>query len=239
MGCTCNAPATSDSALACNQAAPVFDESAVSVYADRVGAQGGSGNWVRCLALICLRTNRLLYSKKTPGDCGTVTGSGQNVGAALAVTGIKAGLNAVPIVGGFLAQIANFLPFAHHAQAVANEQATICDVSLNWAGFAAAMEEGLRTRQIGLQDAITKLDGFHQNFTAELATVANAQQVNAGYGYIKALDALTLFNKEAVYPSLVPGVVQSIIGSVTGSKTGTGALVIGGGVVGAKLLGVL
>lgn len=237
MPCPCNAPATSDSVIACQQSVAVFDESAVSVYADRVGAQGGTGNWVRCLAIICLRTNRLLYAKQTPGDCGTVTGSGKNVGAALAVTGLKAGLGAIPLVGGFLAQIANFLPFAHHAQAVANEQATLCDVSLNWAGFAAAMEDGLRTRQIGLQDAVTRLDKFHQDFTAELATVS--QPINAGYGYMKALDALTLFNKEAVYPSLVPGVVQSIISSVTGSKTGTGALVIGGGVVGAKLLGVL
>jgi hypothetical protein len=159
------------------------------------------------------------------------------VGTNLAIAGVQAGLSAVPIVGGFLAQIANFLPFAHHAQAKANEQGTICDVSNNWAGFASAIEQALQQKQIALQDAIVKLNQFHQGFTTSLLAIA--KPINAGYGYLKALDALALFNKEVVYPSLVPGVVSSIFGpSALGSKTGVGALAIGGGVAAAKIAGV-
>lgn len=239
MACPCSPPRdTPDSVIACNGEVAVFDESFVSVYADRVGAQGGTGNWVRCLAITCLRVNRLLYSRNTPGDCGTGTTSGVNVVAGVA----KAGLNIVAnLLGGSnspLSAIADI--FAHHSQAVANEQNTICDVSNNWAGFASAMEQGLRSGQIGLQDAITKLGQFHQQFIGELGSVAKG--INAGFGYQKALDALMLFNKEAIYPSLVPGVVDSILGPVssllgTSSKT-SGVLVIGGAVVGAKIVGI-
>ncbi len=151
----------SDTELAKNQGTAVFTEQAVANYADRVGAQGGTDNWVRCLAIMCLRANRILYFKKQPGDCGTASSNPQNVGLALAQAGIKAGLGAVPLVGGLLQAVANFLPFAHHAQAVANEQATICDVTLNWSGFADAMEKALGDRTVALQDALTQLDKLH------------------------------------------------------------------------------
>lgn len=212
----------------------VYDEAVVSVYADRVGAQGGTNNWIRCLAIICLRLNRLPYAKKTPGDCGTATGVQGNMALGLGVTALKTGLSAVPIIGGLLASLSSFIPFAHHAQAVANEQATLCDVSVNWAGFSSAMEQALRSKQIGLQDAVTRLDQFAAQLKAELATISNSAQKNAGYGYSKAVDALVLFDKEAVYPSLVPGVLSSL----SGSRAGVGALAVGAGVAAAKIIGV-
>ncbi len=248
MACDCTP------AFGCNSPSVlVFDENSVAVYADRVGAQGGTNNWIRCLAIICLRANRLLYQKKTADDCGTatipqLTGAGKAASVATSIASTALGpLGGILAGAGQSSGLGLLSIFTHHAQAVATEQGTICDVSLNWAGFAQAVEQALQQSQIGLQDAITKLDQLHKSLTSELATVSNPVQKNAGYGYTKALDALTLFNKEAVYPSLVPGVVASLLGStavgkavssMTSSKTGTGALVIGGGVVAAKVLGV-
>jgi len=230
LGCT------SDAVIASWQAVPVFDEQAVSVYADRVGAQGGDCNWVRALAIASLRVNRLMYFKRTPGDCGTASGPSGNLGAALAQKGLQIGLNAVPVIGEALSAIVNFLPFAHHTQAVANEQGTLCDVVMNYAGFADAIEQALQNRQLGLQDAATKVDQLEAQLQQELDTIA--KPINAGYGYKKCLSALVLFNKEAVYASLVPGAISGVIKDLTGSKVGVGAVAVGAGVGLAKVAGI-
>ncbi len=55
---------------------------------------------------------------------------------------------------------------------------------------------------------------------------------------MKAVDALTLFNKEAVYPSLVPGAITGALKNLTDSPVGVGALAVGGGVGLAKIAGI-
>jgi hypothetical protein len=188
-----------------------FNESQVSNYADRVGAQGGTNNWVRCYVIACLVSNRIIYYKQSPNDCGLATAPPSNLNAQLAQAGARTALSAVPIVGNALAALVSALPFAHHAQAVETEQTTLCNSSSSWNQFADQIEQALAGGTIGLQDATTKMQQVVASLKGYTQKVVNG--INAGYGVEKALDALALFNAEVVYPSLVPGVASSILGT--------------------------
>jgi hypothetical protein len=96
----------------------------------------------------CLRARQIIYYHKSPGDCGAASGKvsvgpqgkiGQGLGLAGGTVGTLAstfgGISAIGVAAGPLALAA--IPFvvwgifkAHHAAAVANEQATLCDVTL-------------------------------------------------------------------------------------------------------------
>lgn len=231
MGCDYR---TSDQLIACTGKAALFSESAVTVYADRTGAQGGTNNWVRTFCIAALRLNDIPYGRVAPGDCTGQVKNNPNVGTALAATGIKLGLSAVPVVGGALSALANFLPFAHHGQAVQNEQQTLCDVTVNYAAFRDAINSAISTGALPLQDAIVKANQVFASLRSEAASVA--KPYNSGYGVVDALDALKLMNVEDIYPSLVPGALGNL---GTSSKVGIGLLIGGASAAGLKLFGVL
>jgi hypothetical protein len=233
MGCDYK---TSDQLIACTGQPALFSEQAVTVYVDRVGAQGGTNNWVRNFAIAACRLNAIPYGRVTPGDCKGQVKNNPNVGAALAATGVKLGLSAVPVVGNALSALANFLPFAHHAQAVQNEQQTLCDVTVNYAGFRDAINSALSTGAIPLQDAIVKAQQIFKSLHDEAESVA--KPYNSGYGVAAALDALQLMNVQDIYPSLVPGALGQLTSS-TGGKVGIGLLLGGASAVGLKLFGIL
>lgn len=245
---------TADQALTCDPGLSVrYTEDQVAVYADRVGASGAP--WIRPMVIVMLRVNRLIYWKQTPnglvGDCGSLARSGgvnvTGVVGSSAITGLNiasqaganiavAGVKAIPIIGdviGFATAIFGIFGAAH-AQAVATEQATLCQVAIQYDNFADAIEQAIATGQMPLQDALAKLKSVTDSLANGLASIE--KQYNAPYGYHKAVNALALFNAEVVYPSLAPGVASSAVKAL---ESPSGLLLAGGGLLGAKLLGVL
>lgn len=241
---------TADQALTCDPGLSVrYSEDQVAVYADRVGASGAP--WIRPMVIVMLRVNRLIYWKQTPnglvGDCGSlarssgvnttgIVGSSALTGVNIAGQTVAAGVKAIPIIGdviGFATAIFGIFGAAH-AQAVATEQATLCQVAIQYDNFADAIEQAIATGQMPLQDALAKLKSVTDSLAQGLASIE--KPYNAPYGYHKAVNALALFNAEVVYPSLAPGVASSAVKAL---ESPSGLLLAGGGLLGAKLLGVL
>src|SRR6266852_1733989 len=199
-------PSPSDSYLACSNAQAIFTEDKVSQYANRVGAQGGTGHWVYCYVVACLRVNRIIYYKATPGDC-----TGGSSGVYSPSTSVKASTalaqvastDPEPISRDVLAvgsSIFGIFGQAHTA-AVANEQTTLCQAAIDYNSFASYAEAGLQNGATPLQAALASLPQVVGQIETRIAGIE--QPVNAAYGVHKALDALALMNKELVYPSLV------------------------------------
>ncbi len=202
----CAPPSPSDSYLACSSAQAIFTEDQVAQYANRAGAQGGTGNWVYCYVVACLRVNRIIYYKATPGDC---TGGSSGVYSPSTETKASAALaqaastDAEPIsravlqIGGSIFGIFG----QAHIAAVANEQTTLCQAAIDYNSFASYVESGLQNGAKPLQDALASLPQVIGQIETRIAGIE--MPVNAAYGVHKALDALALMNKEFIYPSLV------------------------------------
>ena len=222
-------PTSSDAYLSCVGVQPRFTEEQVSTYADRAGASGA--DWIRPMTIAFLRVNRVIYWKNSPsglvGDCGGATNTNSGTIVAAKVS------SQIPILGGLISGILGIFGGAH-AQAVINEQATLCNVAVQYDQFADAMEQALAQGKIPLQDALTQLKSVTDSLEQGLASIE--KKYNAPYGYNRAVNALALFNKEVVYPSLVPGAVGSALNTLTSPS---GLLIAGGGLLGAKVLGVL
>jgi hypothetical protein len=227
------------------------DLAQLQVYAERVGASGsGMPASVREVVIASLATNRIIYCKSKQGDCGSPTQADLGAGAgALKYTGAglstASGLGSVGALGGtFAAGTAAStalagatlgigllaMPllsiFAHHAQAVAAEQGTLCGVAAGWNGFAMAMEQALPAGKIGNQDADTQIGQLHDQLIGMLSGIE--KPVNAAAHYHKALDALLIFNREIVIPKLSGGLLSGL----------KGKLLVGGAILGgAKLVG--
>lgn len=251
MGCGCK---TTDAAdyLSCNGSPVAYSEADVSPYAHRVGAAAG---WQLCLVVACLRVNRIIYYKQSPGDCGGPTAAQGSVtlaasraagGAASAAGGLAssgifaAGSTALAATGigavvvGIGALITGIIG-AHHAQAVATEQATLCDLSNKWGQLAAALEQGIVNGQYNLQDANTGLAQAVAQLDAGIAHIV--KECNAACGYRKVLKALQIFNKERVFPSLVPKATPGFLNNLgTSTSVLPKAALIGGAAVAAKVL---
>jgi len=124
---------------------PASFDSQYTIVAKRNRPSGTSPNfYIPCEAN--LRARGLIYYKSNPGDCGGGSlapggvSAGQIVGlSGVAASGVIGGIGAAGILSGAatfgigsavtlaVAGIQDI--FAHHAQAVANEQATICKVA--------------------------------------------------------------------------------------------------------------
>lgn len=248
----------------------------LSTYAAQAGAS--SNNFTMCLAIAYLKTHRIFYFKNSPGDCGTTSSIQVSVGGQILKTapgvagaglGIAGGLGTTSIAGvglgvlgaatagvGLLA-----LPVlaitAHHAAAVANEQKTLCDVSVAFNQAIPAIESAVQTGNASVAQASQALDGIASQLDSVLATIAKPNtSPNAATGFRIGLKALVLYYKAIILPQLAPsnpvsGLLSGLFGSNVGTSTGQGgtgatssngkslALLAGAGVVGAKVLGVI
>jgi len=223
----------------------------LGLYADRVGSSDAKAPpTVKQLVMASLATNRLIYCKSKEGDCGSPTkppstGAAGDIlkygpvgtGAALSIGGLAAGGFAASTAGVALGAatlglsliaIPFFAIAAHHAQAVATEQSTLCGVTNAWNGFADAVEIALSAGKAGLQDALVALKNTHDQLISALAGIEKG--INAAFFFHKALDALQIWNKEIIFPSLVPGSTQPVPGQSGTSTQGSflPALAIGG-----------
>ncbi len=220
MGCTCN-NVSSDIYLSCARVNPFFTEDQVAPYANRVGAQGGIGNWVYCYVVACLRANRIIYWKQVPGDCTSSRSAGyqpntDQIGGATAAT--LASADPEPISATILAAagtVFNIFGAAHQA-AVVNEETTLCQAEIDYNSFASAAEAALANGNTDPQSANVVLQQVVQRVQSNVASVAKPINTpNAGTGVDRALAALALFNREVVYPSIVAPVLPGVSSAVS------------------------
>ena len=100
------------------------------------------------------------------------SGGGVGVGSQLAqvgvITGVKAGLNAIPVVGGALSSLASFAlkPFQHHAQAVKTEQVTLCEAVPDANNFLRGIDAQVASGQLDTATAVQVMEQGYQNWRA-------------------------------------------------------------------------
>ena len=89
------------------------------------------------------------------------------------VTGVKAGLAAIPVVGGALSGLAGLVtaPFAHHKQAVKTENATLCAAVPDANNFLRGIDAALAQGQIDRATAVQLMEQGYQNWLPEIAGI--------------------------------------------------------------------
>jgi hypothetical protein len=178
---------------------PVIGVSAQTVTGNPetiVNALGYLTKGERAIAIDCA-TNGFVPAYNEPRCGGTVAGSTQNINGALAAAGAKAGavelsktlLKGVPVVGSILESVASLiaLPFAHHKQAVATEQNTLCQLVPPINTFLHQIDDLLLTGQVDGQTAIAAMDQFAANWKAAAKAIYQESKgkCNAACAYYK------------------------------------------------------
>jgi len=151
-------------------------------------------------AVVCeamLRAGGLIYYKSNPGDCGAPPApggitSGQVAGlSGSAASGVIGGLGAVGAISGVatlgITSAISFAVggiesiFAHHEQAVANEQATICAVANYFNPAKKQIDDACRTGVISPDAASAYLTQVCNQAKTGLSSIAKV--CNAAYVY--------------------------------------------------------
>lgn len=191
--------------------------------------------------------HRLPYYKDTPGDCPKNTQihiTGASVSKAFGVGGAAAGLTSgviglttgvtgsAALAAGGIATLGAALGFAslgagllaipfalvaHHDQAIALEQQTLCAVSSAYNTFADQIEPLIRSGQVSLAQANSLADQMQDEIVKALAS--GYKTCNARCYYTYGIKALTKFCKERFYPSLVPTLPAPVADLMNGTIT--------------------
>lgn len=189
-----------------------------------------------------LRAGGLIYWKSGYADCGGAgegnTGftNGQIVGLAGQASALSVGgLGAVGVLSGAatfgigaaitvaVAGISEI--FQHHAQAVANEQRTICAVMVYFNSAKQAIETALLSGEITPSQAVTYLNQVGNQAKSGLASI---EQVCNAACYYKAYIAALLDFSRQYYPAIAPntgalrpGQAPTAFGSLPGGVPST------------------
>lgn len=179
------------------------------------------------VAEACLRARGLIYFRNNPGDCGAPPGvpsftSGQIVGlSGGAASGVVGGLGSVgALTGAATAGIGTAVSlavagiesiFQHHAQAVTNEQTTICAVAGYFNPLVKQIDASVASGQISASDGITYMKQVAQQAINGLQSINGV--CNAACVYIGVLKAHMDF-VSTYYPAISPA--ESIGASAPG-----------------------
>lgn len=194
---------------------PASVEALYKVIATRNNPTGNANFVPPCEAN--LRARGLIYMKKNPGDCGAPAGvpgfgSGQIVGlSGQAASGVVGGIGAAGVLTGpatlgistavsmAVAGIESI--FAHHAQAVANEQATICAVANYFNPICRQLDNAVISGQITADNAITYMRQITLQAINGLQSIY--KKCNAACYFIGYLRAHSDF-ASTLYPAISP-----------------------------------
>jgi hypothetical protein len=147
----------------------------------------------------------LIYQKARPGDCGSPTlvdfsdvqiaqGAGQVAAGIASVAG-----SAIPGIGAAVQVITQI--FAHHDQAVATEQQTLCSVTQVINQVIPYYDNLVRNGQISPGAALYGVQNFISQVNAKMQAIA--KQCNASCVYISVLAAHSDF-LQTWYPAIAP-----------------------------------
>lgn len=192
---------------------------------------------------LSLKYRGLIYAKKTPGDCGglgTATGgiSGRQIvglaGQASSLT--VGGLGAVGVLSGAatfgigaaitvaVAAISDI--FQHHAQAIANEQSTICAVVNYFNEALRAVDQAVASGQISAGEGVTYLNQVANQAKTGLSSIEKVCNAACWFkGFIAAHQDFARQYYAAISPNSVgalrPGQAPTAFGSLPGGVPST------------------
>lgn len=188
-----------------------------------------------------LRAGRLFYQKSSPGDCGSPSafpgiGSGQIVGlGGQGASGLVGAFGAAGIIGGAatmgittaisvaVAGIEDI--FAHHAQAVANEQSTLCRVLLYFNPAKQAIDAAVYSGQISPDEGTAYFKQVIQSAKTGLSSILKVCNAACWYiGYLNAFSFYAITWYDSIAPvgivyAQAPGGAPSSIGTPPGGVT--------------------
>lgn len=227
---------------------PMYSQIASSYKTAKMSA----GNF-EATAVACQIAKKVLYFKKTPGDCPLQTsysfGPGANISKAAGIAGL--GASSVASIGGLAgvsiaasaataATVIGLvaLPFtiwaafeAHHTAAVAKEQATLCEIISSVNPSFDQLDAAVQSGQIDAQTCITAIDQMRTQAKNAFRNSGVYQNCNAACyieGYMNCVcDIRKLLYQQS---STVSGT-----GNAPSAKTVAGALTQTNGVVGIAL----
>jgi hypothetical protein len=164
------------------------------------GGAGQPGYGFLCEA--CLRARAILYYKSSPGDCGTTPPAQATPNEAASVGGSLASsaLSFIPGVGAIIGAIEGI--FAEHAQAVANEENTLCSVSTNATAAIKQIDAAVAGGQITPAQGIAAMQQVVTTANQGLATIEKTPSDAAAY-YVGVMQAQAGF-AQIYYPALAP-----------------------------------
>jgi hypothetical protein len=102
---------------------------------------------------------------------GPSVGFGTQVGIVAKQSLISAGLSAVPVVGGLLANFSGLFSGAKHAQAVQTEREILCQAVPEANGFLLQIDQALAAGQMTTDDAITQMEGAFAQWMKEVGPI--------------------------------------------------------------------
>lgn len=217
MGCPCNHTGDGRDYLNCAQAVEqrLTDDSTITQFAARAGAR--SSDFTMCLTKACLLARRIIYYKVSPGDCGT---NAFDLSSNSLASGLRAGIGSVgvidpePITKGILSGITAVIGLfgAAHAQAVVNEETTICKFASSVNGAMVQLEQAVKMGQLSPDQASSILAQVQGQLDPFLAGIA--KPCNAACGYRIAMHALLAFMTDLGFPALAPA---NILGALSAS----------------------
>lgn len=178
------------------------------------------GFMVQCEAM--LRAGGLIYAKQVDGDCGAATLSGgpdsnsQIVGLAgqgagltiggLGAVGVLSGAATFGIGAGITVAVAAITDiFQHHAQAVANEQRTICSVVNTFNAAKSLIDNAVMSGQITPGEAVTYLTQVANQAKTGLSSI---EKVCNAACYFKGFISAQVDFARQYYPSIAPNTGQ-------------------------------
>jgi hypothetical protein len=203
MGCKCQ---TSIDYANCNQAAvqQLVDDATITRYAASAGAK--SSDWTLCVVKSFLYARRLIYSKVSPGDCGTQSYGQLSSPGSFAAIGLggAAQVDPEPISKGILSGLASITGIfgAHHAQAVITEEDTICKVSSYLNSSLASLENAVKAGNVSPDSASQILSQVGGQLDPLLGQIA--KPCNAACGFRIGIRALVSFMTDIGFPLLAP-----------------------------------
>jgi hypothetical protein len=205
----------------------LFRQIAKAVLGDQLG-RTGKNLIPESFILDRLKSGKLDYFKKTPGDCSTGTKVGSlglsvtkfgslgasSVGSLATMGALGTASTAIGLAtfGVGLALLPLGFLFKHHAQAVAKEQATICQVSEGFSAELDSLHSAIQSRQITQEQANQILDQLQAAAWQALDTIY--QECNASCYYKAAIKAIIMYEKVKVqraYSGIGGGIAKPLI----------------------------
>lgn len=183
-----------------------------SVAANNNPSHAPSGN--PALIEACLRVRGMIYWKNSYGDCGTAT---RVAPSATQIAGVAT--KGIPVIGSVISNILGLFG-AGHAQAVATEQSTICDVANKCNSAIPQIDAAVASGALSVQDAISTMQKAMTMLIAELGTIK--KDCNAACVYTSVCQAHADFAK-TYYPSIAPKT------AIEGAVTALQQTIFGGG----------
>ncbi len=118
-------------------------------------------------------TGFLTYSEPSCGGGIGGPGAGAQLEQLGLVTGVKAGLSAIPVVGNALASLAGLItsPLQHHKLAVQKEQATLCRAVPEANNFLRGIDAAVAQRQMDTATAVQVMEQGYQNWLPSIAGI--------------------------------------------------------------------